>query len=297
MKEKLTSVFRREGVQGVLLVLPFALFWLVFLVWPVIYGFFISLHKWDPLSGNEFLGFRNYIKLFSDERFWNAFVNTFQFSLIAIPLIVIIGLLYALMLYSFRMKKATPWIEAMLFFPYLLNVSIISLIWAWLMDVDYGILLYYLEALGLDPPVFLNNEYWAIPAIAVATVWWLAGYRMIIFRAALNDIPPEYFEAAELDGAKGGKKFFHIILPLIRPPLLFAVVLTTISSFRVLGQVQIMTDGGPGRASEVLSLYLYRYAFDYFQMGQAAAVGFIQFLIILVVTLFSFRLIGMQSEL
>jgi ABC-type sugar transport system permease subunit len=297
MKEKLTSVFRREGVQGVLLVLPFALFWLVFLVWPVIYGFFISLHKWDPLSGNEFLGFRNYIKLFSDERFWNAFVNTFQFSLIAIPLIVIIGLLYALMLYSFRMKKATPWIEAMLFFPYLLNVSIISLIWAWLMDVDYGILLYYLEALGLDPPVFLNNEYWAIPAIAVATVWWLAGYRMIIFRAALNDIPPEYFEAAELDGAKGGKKFFHIILPLIRPPLLFAVVLTTISSFRVLGQVQIMTDGGPGRASEVLSLYLYRYAFDYFQMGQAAAVGFIQFLIILVVTLFSFRVIGMQSEL
>jgi ABC-type sugar transport system permease subunit len=165
------------------------------------------------------------------------------------------------------------------------------------MDVDYGILLYYLEALGLDPPVFLNNEYWAIPAIAVATVWWLAGYRMIIFRAALNDIPPEYFEAAELDGAKGGKKFFHIILPLIRPPLLFAVVLTTISSFRVLGQVQIMTDGGPGRASEVLSLYLYRYAFDYFQMGQAAAVGFIQFLIILVVTLFSFRVIGMQSEL
>ena len=297
MKEKLTSVFRREGVQGVLLVLPFALFWLVFLVWPVIYGFFISLHKWDPLSGNEFLGFRNYVKLFSDERFWNAFVNTFQFSLIAIPLIVVIGLLYALMLYSFRMKKATPWIEAMLFFPYLLNVSIISLIWAWLMDVDYGILLYYLEALGLDPPVFLNNEYWAIPAIAVATVWWLAGYRMIIFRAALNDIPPEYFEAAELDGAKGGKKFFHIILPLIRPPLLFAVVLTTISSFRVLGQVQIMTDGGPGRASEVLSLYLYRYAFDYFEMGQAAAVGFIQFLIILVVTLFSFRLIGMQSEL
>jgi ABC-type sugar transport system permease subunit len=296
MWEKLKQLGRREGPIGVLLVVPFGLVWLVFLVWPVIHGMFLSLHRWDPLRGSAFIGFQNYITLFNDARFWNALTNTFEFSFIAIPLIVITGLLFALMLYSPRIK-GKPTFEAMLFFPYLLNVSIISLIWEWMLDIDYGIILYYLEMLGLNPPAFLNNEFWAIPMIAVATVWWLAGYRMIIFRAALNDIPPEYFEAAELDGATGRQKFFAIILPLIKPPFLFALVLTTISSFRVLGQVQIMTQGGPGRASEVLSLYLYRYAFDYFRMGQAAAVGFILFLIILVFTLLSFRVIGMRSEM
>src|SRR5690625_4169392 len=135
---------RRRGmhrqVTGILYVLPFALVWLTFLVWPVIYGFYISLWKWDPLRGSEFVGLRNYLNLFSDPRFWNATWNTLEFAAISIPLIVGFGLLFAVILHNSRFR-GKAFVEASLFFPYLLNVSIISLIWAWLVDPDYGILL------------------------------------------------------------------------------------------------------------------------------------------------------------
>ena len=170
------------------------------------------------------------------------------------------------------------------------------MIWGWLFDADFGIVRYYLSLIGIHAPVFLNDEKWVIPAIAFATAWWLAGYRMVIFQAALKDIPEEIIEAAEIDGASGWITLRSIVLPLIKPAILFAIVLSTISGFRVLGQVMIMSGGGPGRASEVLTLYLYRYAFDYLQMGRAAAAGFILFLLILAVTLLSFKWLGLESE-
>jgi len=145
--------------------------------------------------------------------------------------------------------------------------------------------------------VFLNEPRWAIPAIALATAWWLAGYRMLLFRAALEDIPDEFYEAARIDGASGARIFFSIVVPLLRPAILFALVLTTISGFIVFGQVLIMTAGGPGRASEVLAMYLYRFGFEYLEMGQAAAVGMVLFLIILGLTLVSFRWLGYESSL
>lgn len=276
-------------------VLPFALVWVTFLVWPVVYGFYLSLFDWDPLRGSDFVGLDNYRTLFQSDRFWNAFWNTFEFAAITIPLIVGIGLAFAVLLHgrSFRGKNL---VEAGLFFPYLLNVSIVSLVWAWLVDSDYGILLAGLNALGWDAPPFLNDAFWAIPLIAVATAWWLAGYRMVIFRAALKDIPPTILEMAAIDGANAWTRFTRIMLPLIKPSILFAVVLTTISSFRVLGQVLIMTEGGPGRASEVLVLYLYRLGFHFFDMGMAAAVGVILFVIMLAVSLVAFRVLGLESE-
>lgn len=287
--------WRTEQFEGIAFVLPFALVWLVFLVWPVIYGFYISLWEWDPLRGSEFVGFDNYLRLFRTERFWNAFVNTFEFALISIPLIVGLGLLFAVLL-DRRDFPGKNLIEAGLFFPYLLNVSIVGLVWLWLMDSDFGIVVAYLQGLGLDVAAPLKDSVWALPVIAIATAWWLSGYRMVIFRAALRDIPDSLLEMAELDGANAWRRFVHIVLPLIKPSILFAVVLTAISGFRVLGQVLIMTAGGPGRASEVLALYLYRLGFHHLDLGLAAAVGVILFLIILVVSLIAFRFLGLESE-
>lgn len=281
--------------MGMLYVLPFAAVWLAFLVWPVVYGFYISLWEWDPLRGSEFVGFDNYLYLFGESRFWNAVLNTFEFAIITIPLIVGLGLLFAVLLHG-RDFPGKGFVEAGLFLPYLLNVSIISLVWAWLVDPDYGILLSFLGTLGWDAPPFLNDPRWAIPLIAFATAWWLSGYRVVIFRAALQDIPKNILEMAELDGANAWTRFTRIMLPLIKPSILFAVVLTSISGFRVLGQVLIMTEGGPGRASEVLAVYLYRLGFQYLDMGRAAAVGFVLFAIILVVALFAMRFLGLESE-
>lgn len=285
----------RRQLTGMLYVLPFAAVWLLFLVWPVIYGFYLSLWEWDPLRGSKFVGLGNYQRLLTDERFWNAFWNTIEFAVISIPLIVGFGLIFALLLHN-RKFFGKEFVEASLFFPYLLNVSIISLIWAWLVDPDYGILLTGLKMLGWNAPPFLNHPLWVIPFIALATGWWLSGYRMVVFRAALKDIPEAILESADIDGANMWSKVWHIILPLIKPSILFAVVLSALSSFSVLGQVLVMTEGGPGRASEVLALYLYRLGFHYFRMGDAAAVGFILFLMMLVVAIFAFRFLGFESE-
>jgi len=285
------------AVEIALFLLPFAAFWILFRLGPVLYGFYISLFQWDLLGDVAFVGFGNYATLARDPRFWNALRTTLAFAAMAIPLIVGIGLALALFIFGVRRRPIGRWLEAGFFFPYLLTVSVVGLIWRWMMDPDFGILLIALRSAGLDAPSFLNEPRWVIPALALTTAWWLAGYRMVLFRAALEDIPDELYEAARLDGASGARIVVSIVLPLLRPAVLFALVLSTISGLIVFGQVLIMTAGGPGRASEVLALYLYRYGFEFLQMGLAAAVGVVLFAIILSLTLLSFRWLGYESHL
>ncbi|NPA90777.1 MAG: sugar ABC transporter permease [Chloroflexi bacterium] len=294
---KYRKILKGETVKGILFVLPFAGVWGVFQAWPVIYGFYISLFRWQPLLGSEFVGVGNYAHLLRDDRFWNALKNTFWFAGLTLPMILALGLLFALALFGLTGHKGIGIVESTLFWPYLLNVAIVSIIWRWLLDPDFGLVLAYLRGLGLRPPVFLNDPTWALPAIAGATAWWLAGYRMVVFRAAMEDIPETVYELAKLDGVPPWTFVFRILLPLLKPALLFAFVLTAISSFRVLGQVLIMTAGGPGRASDVLALYLYEAGWQFFEMGYAAAIGFVLFLLIFLVTLVGLRFFGLGSEL
>jgi ABC-type sugar transport system permease subunit len=184
-----------------------------------------------------------------------------------------------------------------LFFPYLLTVSIISLTWLWLLDKDYGFIQQGFRVLGFVLPNFLNEPKMVLPVLAFVTGWWLAGYRMIVFQAGIEDIPSELFEVAQIDGARAWMKFRHIILPLLKPTILYTLILTIISGFRTFGQVLVMTEGGPGRSSEVLALYLYWVGFDYFKPGKAAASGVILLLLIMVMTILAIRRIGLKSEL
>ncbi len=292
---RLRAVGRAAEVTSFLL--PFAAFWGVFRLGPVVYGVVISLYRWDPLGEAEFVGLRNYWTLAADPRFWNAVRNTLWFAGLAVPLILGLGLTAALLLFACRSHPLVRWVEAGFFFPYLLTVSVVALVWRWLLDPDFGVVLLVLRGLGWKAPAFLNEPAWAIPAIAGATAWWLAGYRMVLFRAALEDIPEEVLDAARVDGAVGLRLVASVLLPLLKPALLFALVLTGISGFTVFGQVLILTAGGPGRASEVLALYLYRYGFEYLQMGQAASVGVVLFGMILALTLVAFRWLGFGSAL
>lgn len=285
-----------DTVTAILFLLPYLALWLLFAVVPVAYGFFISLHRWNPVGESTFVGFQNYINLFSNERFLNALKNTLIYAACAIPLILILGLAFALLLKRNKMPFATV-VEGSFFFPYLLNVSVVGILWNFLLDPNVGIVTYYISALGLTAPNFLNNPYIVLPTIAFVSAWWLAGYRMIVFRAGLNAIPDDLYEASSLDGAGPVTQFFEITLPLMKPSILFAAVLTLVSGLCMLGQVLIMTNGGPGTSSEVLALFMYRSAFESFDFGLAAAVGFILFAIVFGVSLVLFRMIGLKSEL
>jgi len=282
------------GAEGILFVLPYGILWLLFLFLPLVFGFYISLHKWNPLVGNVFQGFQGYIELFRTPRFWNSFWVTWRFVLFVIPGIIIVGLLAALALHA---KLVGGLFESLFFFPYLLNVSIVSILWGLLHDPDVGIFFQYLKQLGIATTPLLNHEFWALPMVAFTTIWWLAGYRMVVFRAALASFPAELYEAAKLDGAGPIRTFFTITLPLLKPTLLFALVLTTVGGMRAFGQVILMTAGGPGTASEVLALYMYRVGFEFLDFGRAAAVGFILFLMIFTLVMILLKFFRLGSEL
>lgn len=291
-KKKLT---RTRG-EGILFVLPYGTLWLLFLFLPLVFGFYISLHKWNPLVGNVFIFFQGYLELFRTPRFWNSFGVTWRFVLLVIPGIILVGLTAALALHS-KLVWGKNVFESLVFFPYLLNVSIVSILWGLLHDPDVGLLFQYLKRLGISTTPLLNHEYWALPMVAFTTIWWLAGYRMVVFRAALASFPVELYEAAKLDGSGPVRTFFAITLPLLKPTLLFALVLTTVGGMRTFGQVILMTAGGPGTASEVLALYMYRVGFEFLDFGRAAAVGFILFLMIFLLVMILLRFFRLDSEM
>jgi ABC-type sugar transport system permease subunit len=292
------SRYRRHyrQLEGFLFMLPYALLWVVFLFAPMLFGFYMSLHKWDPLMGSKFLGLKNYLDLFADRRFWNSFWVTWKFSFYVIPGIIAFSLGFALMLQKARFRGAKI-VESVLFFPYLLNVSIVSIIWGLMHDPDVGILQYIFRRVGLDVPPLLNDPFWVIPMIALTTIWWLMGYRMVVFRAALASIPQDLYDAAAIDGAGPVRTFFTITLPLLKPTLLFTLVITTVGGMRTFGQVMLMTAGGPGVSSEVLALHMYRLGFDFIRFGKAAAVGFIIFFIIFVLSLVFLKILRLEGEL
>lgn len=291
-----TSYETKDILIAMAFLAPYAALWFFFLILPIGYGFFISLHKWNPVAGSTFIGLQNYTDLFANPRFWDSLRNTLEYSAYVIPLILGLGLGFALLLHRSRVR-GSAWIEAALFFPYLLNVSVISILWAFILDTNVGIIPYYLLRIGFTAPNFLNDPYWVIPTIAFATAWWLCGYRMIVFRAGLNAIPDELYESASLDGAGRFRSFLNITLPLMKPSLLFAAILTLVGGLRAFGQVLIMTNGGPGTASEVLAIYMYRLAFEMFNFGQAAAVGFILLVIIFSISMVLVASFGLESDL
>lgn len=282
--------------EGLLFILPYTTLWVLFLFGPLVFGFIISLYQWDPLRGSSFLGFANYLNLFESARFWNSFWVTWEFIIYVIPGIIIIALGAALVL-QFAQFRGKQLFEALFFFPYLLNVSIVSILWALLHDPDIGFIGEFVSLFGVDLPPLLNSQLWALPMVALATIWWLAGYRMIIFRAALASIPRELYEVARLDGAGPVRTFFAITLPLLRPTLLFTLILTTVGGMRTFGQVILMTSGGPGVSTEVLALHMYRLGFDFLEFGKAAAVGFIIFLIIFAISMVFVRVLRLGGEL
>ncbi len=287
---------RSDTLVGILFLLPYLVLWVLFAIVPVIYGFYISLHKWNPMGASPFVGLDNYVQLFANLRFLSALKNTFIYAAWAIPLILALGLAFALLLKRGKVR-GIGFIEGALFFPYLLNVSVVGIVWDFLLDPNVGIIPYYLREIGLPAPNFLNNPYLVLPTIAFVSAWWLCGYRMVVFRAGLNAIPDELYESSSLDGAGPIRQFFAITLPLMKPSILFAAILTLVAGLCMLGQVLIMTDGGPGTASEVLALFMYRTAFESFNFGQAAAVGFILFIIVFMISMVLIKVFGLKSEL
>ena len=340
----------KECLVNFSFVIPFLLFYLAFIVYPIIQAVVMSFYDWQ-LLGNApvWSGLDNYLKMFggqniqwslsaqwmvrllllifatywawrtrrsrtsgdialvvsavlvallmgfhpgengawNDPRFWNAFKNTVVFTVVSTPIIAGLGLVFALLLNNPK-RKTNGLYRAALFVPYVLPVSVATLIWGYLLNPSRGLIGRLSVILGREPIAWLSDPRFAMGAIIVTTVWWTVGFNMILFGAGLQDIDPALYEAAQLDGASKWQRFRHITLPGLSHVSLLVMVTQIIASFQIFGQVNIMTGGGPGNTTDVLVRYIYQTGFRDMQLGYASAMSLFLFVVMVLVSLIQF---------
>lgn len=265
-----------------LFLLPSLMGFLVFIIYPVFYSLGVSFTDWDLINPMKFVGIKNYQSLVNDSTFWNSLKNTFLFIIGYLPSVMIIGLLVALLLNSKLCLK--PVFRGVYFLPVVTSWVAVSLVWKWLFNPKYGLINYFLTMIGLHEPNWLNDPKTAMLAIIITSVWKDIGFIMVLYLGGLQNISVSLYEAADIDGADKWHQFWKITLPMLKQTTFFVSMISLINSFQVFDQVNIMTAGGPGDATTVLVQNIYNSAFKYSEMGYAAAMSWILFLIILVVS-------------
>ena len=272
--------------RHLLFVLPFLTVYLALLVYPLVTGIGLSLFKADLFGVERFVGLNNFVRLAGDDVFRGTIINTFAFVLMTVPTLTAIGLGLALALN--RSSRLSAALRAIFFSSTVLSVTIVALIWR-MVFIPEGGLIAELRALFGDPPVnFLNDADLALPAVAITTIWWCIGLPMMLFLAALQQVPRELYEAAALDRAGRWQTLWRITLPSIRRTLILVVIIQIILQFQVFGQAQLMTLGGPNNASRPIVLFIYEAGFRRWDLGYAAAASQVLFLMILVAAIAQF---------
>lgn len=282
---KAVSSDHRTRMRFVILGLsPIILYFLIFSVYPIIYAMFISLHEWGLMDReHEFVGISNYISAFHDDVFLITIKNTLWFAVMNVVLGTCLGLLTAVFVNSLP-KCMITWMRGVMFLPVVTSMIAVSFVFQLLYDPARGLLNYLLSYLGLGPFMFLSSPTEALPAIMITTVWKNLGYNMVLFIAGLTAIPTSLYEAAEMDGANKWWQFWRVTIPLLKSTTLFVVVTGIINSFQAFTQIYNMTKGGPGTASRTIVMHIYETAFRFFNMGEASAMAFVLFGMILVIT-------------
>ncbi|MGW6282555.1 carbohydrate ABC transporter permease [Kribbella sp. NPDC055071] len=262
---------------------------LVFIVYPIVRSFWYSLHDWSiGAPTQKWVGLGNYAELLGDERFWNALRVTVIFALVSVAAQLILGYFAAAAL--LRDTWLNRVVRSIFFFPTIVALATIGLVWRFLLDPSIGLVGGIISALGGHPVGWLQSTSLALPAVIAVSVWKNLGFTMIILLAGLKGVPPHLYEAARIDGAEGRQLTRHVTLPSIRPTLLFATMILTVNSLQVFDLVYVMTNGGPLFATDTLVTMLFREGFENFRIGYASAIAWVLFLLIIALSALQLRL-------
>lgn len=274
---------KSEVISGYLFILPSLVIFITFMIIPIFMGLYISLTDYDGFKTMNFVGLQNYAAMFKDSYFLVSFKNNIVYTLFTVPGTMILSLLLAVAVN--KGIKGSSVFKTVFFFPYITSMVAVGIIWTLLFNPTVGPINNFIKSIGIaNPPGWLLSTKSALPAVMIVTVWKWAGYYMIIFLAGLQGIPKQLYEASEVDGASGLTKFFHITLPLLSPTTFLILILLIINSFQVFDLINIMTEGGPGRATNVLVYRIYQEGFKYMHFGYASAEAYFLFAIILIIT-------------
>lgn len=285
-------VFKRR-MEPVLFISPAFIVIGVILVYPLGYSLWLSFHEWTLRGfrdGVPFVGLQNYIDLFTNPDFINSLRVTAEFVIFAVGIEFILGMGLALLLnHDLRGKH---FIRAMVLLPMMCTNVVIGLTWRLLLNYEFGLVNYYLRVIGLGPVEWLSKPAMALPAVILVDVWNTTSFVALLLLAGLQALPEEPFEAARIDGASAWQSFTYITLPLLRQTILVVLLWRMIDTFRIFDVIYLLTAGGPARATETVSIYVYRYGFQSFNLGYASAASYIMILIMLVIAAVLARLIG-----
>lgn len=279
---------RNDWRLALVLIAPAVVGFLVFAVYPTLRGIYLSFTDFQILSPPEWTGLENLRTLLGDDMFWHSLRVTLYFVVLSVVFGIAVSLLTAVVLH--RLTNSTV-VRGLVILPFLISGVVAALVWQWMLDPQLGIVNILIERVTGEPVKFLGSQEWAIPSIAVISVWKSMGYSTILIVAGLQTIPGEVYEAGRLDGASEWQMFRRLTLPLLRPIMAMVVVLTVISSFQVFDIVQVTTQGGPANASNVLQMYIYDKAFSQFDFGYAATMSLSLFAMLIVITFVQLRLL------
>ncbi len=291
------QIFTEQSRYGIMFVLPTFVFFCIFIAWPLAYSFYLGFFEWSPLQTRATpVGLANYEELLTSPSFLRAVTNTFVFTVGVVGLTVVGSLATALALN--QGLRGTAFFRGVYYSPVVTSLVATAVIWLWILDPQFGIVNRTLRSLGLPAPGWAADAFWAMPTVTVTFAWREIGYCTVIYLAGLQGIPTELKEAARIDGCGAWRVLRHITLPLLMPTTLFVLVLGVIRATQnSFGVVYVMTSGGPVEATNVIVLYLYQQAFEFFRMGYASAVAYVLFVFVFVATLIQFKLLGKRTEI
>ncbi len=284
----LRSLRARETFWFYVFASPWILGFLLFYFGPMIASFWLSLTNYSVLLPTRFMGFSNYSAMFEDDLLGISIWNTAYYAALAVPTSMAAGLGLAMVLNRGDLRGRS-FLRSAFYVPAIMPLVAVSILWIWLLQPRFGLINTLLYFLSIKGPNWLGDPAWSKPGLVVMNLTGV-GINMVIFLAALQGVPTQLYEAAELDGANRLRKFWHVTIPMISPAIFFVVVIGFINSFQVFTQAYIMTEGGPADSTLFYVLYLYRHAFNYFKMGYASAMAWLLFVVIVALTYIQFRL-------
>ena len=292
MNTKGSKKARKDFFTGMGFILPSLLGFLIFTFIPVVISLCLSFTSWNFMEGIEgikFNGLANYIRLFSDEWFLNSYKNNIIFTAVTVPVLIALGLVMATIINKYIYGGGV--VRTMIFIPYIASVVAVCTVWMVLLQPSYGPVNEFFRSIGIaNPPGWLADFKWSLPSIMVIYVWQQVGYYSIVFLAGLKGLPEDVYEAAKVDGASSIRQFFSLTVPLTSPTTFFLTIMGIIGSFKVFDQISVLTQGGPGSSSSVMAYYVYRTAFDYFEMGYANTLAWALFVLVFIVTLVQWKM-------
>ncbi len=279
----------RRTIVGYIFIGPFILGFIIWFLIPALTSLWMAFQDWNMITPPKFVALGNFRDLFKDKLFWQSLKVTSIYTLVSVPLSMVLAFLIALLMNT--KVRGIAVFRTIYYMPSIVPAVANAVLWAWILNSEFGLLNAFLHALGLPKVLWLQEPEWALPALILMSLWGLGG-SMVIYLAGLQGIPNEFYEAAEIDGAGAWAKLRHVTIPLMSPVIFFNFIMGIIGTFQVFTAGYLITSGGPQNATLFYVLYLYRNAFQYLRMGYAAALAWVLAFIIMGLTVFIFRGLG-----